>query len=333
MIDIGLNLTSSQFAGEQPELVARARAAGVEALILTGTDLAESAAAAELAARVLAHVGEQRRQIESQAQAIEFRDAKIASITFELRRLKARGHNLIDAHFAYPDGHAARIAHHLAVPDEVGFGDAGKRSTAPGSQRQGRVQPVLADIPREVDRSQGDVHAAGNPHIQTDPRNIERVARALTQRLAEVDPAHGDTYRARSADFLARWGQATARWTQAAAPLRGTPIVVQHEGFPYLEAWLGLRKVATLEPKPGVEASSAHLAGVLRQLQAHPARMVLRAAYNDGRSSAWLAQRTGLPEVVLPYTVGGNEQAGTLFGLFDDTVARLLKAASPLERP
>ena len=99
----------------------------------------------------------------------------------------------------------------------------------------------------------------------------------------------------------------------AAAPLRGTPIVVQHEGFPYLEAWLGLRKVATLEPKPGVEASSAHLAGVLRQLQAHPARMVLRAAYNDGRSSAWLAQRTGLPEVVLPYTVGGNEQASTLF--------------------
>ena len=191
----------------------------------------------------------------------------------------------------------------------------------------------MRDVPREVDRAHGDVHAAGNPHIQTDPRNIERVARVLTQRLAEVDPAHGDTYRARGADFLARWGQATARWTQAAAPLRGTPIVVQHEGFPYLEAWLGLRKVATLEPKPGVEASSAHLAGVLRQLQAHPARMVLRAAYNDGRSSAWLAQRTGLPEVVLPYTVGGNEQAGTLFGLFDDTVARLLKAASPLERP
>jgi len=49
-----------------------------------------AAAVAQLAARVLAHVGEQSRQIESQAQAIAFRDAKIASITFELRRLKAR---------------------------------------------------------------------------------------------------------------------------------------------------------------------------------------------------------------------------------------------------
>ena len=45
--------------------------------------------AAELAARVLAHVGAKSRQIESQAQAIQFKDAKIQSIMFELHRLKA----------------------------------------------------------------------------------------------------------------------------------------------------------------------------------------------------------------------------------------------------
>lgn len=105
------------------------------------------------------------------------------------------------------------------------------------------------------------------------------------------------------------------------------PIVVQHKGFPYLEAWLGLKQVATLEPKPGVEPSSSHLAEVLERLQHQPARMVLRAAYNDGRSSDWLAERGKIPAVVLPFTVGGSEQAKDLFGLFDDTLQRLLAAA------
>ena len=109
------------------------------------------------------------------------------------------------------------------------------------------------EVPTRLDRADGDVHAAGNPHIQTDPRNIATVAQALGKRLAEVDPAHASTYQSRLTDFNARWGQAMQRWTQAAAPLKGMPIVVQHKGFPYLENWLGLNQVAALEPKPGVE--------------------------------------------------------------------------------
>ncbi|RZI78709.1 MAG: zinc ABC transporter substrate-binding protein, partial [Rubrivivax sp.] len=103
-------------------------------------------------------------------------------------------------------------------------------------------------------------------------------------------------------------------------------IVVQHKGFPYLEQWLGLNEVATLEPKPGVEPSSAHLSAVLNQLQQRPAKMVIRAAYNESRGTQWLAERARLPVVVLPFTVGGSARAKDLFGLFDDTVAQLLKA-------
>ena len=151
-------------------------------------------------------------------------------------------------------------------------------------------------------------------------------AQALSRRLTELDPANAADYQRRLADFNLRWGQAVQRWTQAAAPLKGLPIVVQHQGFPYLEAWLGLRQVATLEPKPGVEPSSTHLSGVLRQLQQRPAKVIIRAAYNDSRGANWLADRTDLPVVALAFTVGGNERARDLFGLFDDTVDRLLKA-------
>jgi len=185
------------------------------------------------------------------------------------------------------------------------------------------------EVPTRLDRAEGDVHPAGNPHVQTDPRNIALVAEALAARLAELDAVNAATYRQRDADFQARWKVAIARWEKQAAPLRDTPIVVQHKAFPYLEQWLGLQEVAALEPKPGVEPTSAHLSEVLEGLKSRPAKMIVRAAYNDGRGAEWLAERTKLPIVVLPFTVGGDEQARDLFGLFDDTVQRLLKGLAP----
>jgi zinc/manganese transport system substrate-binding protein len=182
------------------------------------------------------------------------------------------------------------------------------------------------EIPTRLDRAEGDVHAAGNPHIQTDPRNIGRVAAALVQRLAEIDPAGATYYQTRYRDFASRWEAAIKRWEQQAAPLRDVRIVVQHKGFPYLENWLGLREVAALEPKPGVEPTSAHLTAVLEQLQRQPAKMILRAAYSDGRASEWLAERAKIPAVVVPFTVGGSDKAKDLFSLFDDTVQQLLGA-------
>jgi zinc/manganese transport system substrate-binding protein len=183
----------------------------------------------------------------------------------------------------------------------------------------------MLEAPARLDRADGDVHAQGNPHINTAPSTFASVAPALAYRLAEVDGDNSSVYKARLADFQNRWALATQRWTRAAAPLRGQRIVVQHKGFPYLEQWLGLEQVASLEPKPGVEPSSAHLANVLKLVQQRPARLVLRAAYSDGRSSQWLAERAHVPVVVLPFTVGGSERAKDLFSLFDDTVDQLLK--------
>ncbi len=183
------------------------------------------------------------------------------------------------------------------------------------------------EVPARLDRAEGDVHAQGNPHIQTDPRNIARVADALAQRLAEIDPANAAFYKSRQQDFTQRWQEAIKKWEAQAAPLKGAAIVVQHKGFPYLEDWLGLKEVATLEPKPGVEPTSSHLAEVLDQLKRQPAKMVIRAAYNDDRASKWLSEQAKIPAVALPFTVGGSDKARDLFGLFDDTVQRLLEAA------
>jgi zinc/manganese transport system substrate-binding protein len=185
---------------------------------------------------------------------------------------------------------------------------------------------VLVDKPARLDRAEGDVHPFGDPHIQGDPRNIALVAQALAQRLAELDPVNAPTYRSRHDDFAARWQQALARWEREAAPLKGMPVVVQHKGFTYLERWLGLREVAALEPKPGIEPTTAHLAQVLATIQRQPVKGVLRAAYQGDQASQWLAQRAQVKIVTVPFTVGGTDGAKDLFGLYEDTIQRLLKA-------
>ncbi len=186
---------------------------------------------------------------------------------------------------------------------------------------------AMREKPAVLDRSQGDVHPGGNPHIQTDPRNIARVAQALATRMAEIDPEQAALYKARLNDFNTRWSAAMARWQTQALPLKGMPIVVQHRAFPYLEDWLGLKQVAVLEPKPGVEASISHLAGVAVLLKTTPARAVLRAAYQNPRPAQWLSEHADIPVVVVPFTVGGSARAKDLFGLFDDTLDQLLKAS------
>ena len=122
-------------------------------------------------------------------------------------------------------------------------------------------------------------------------------------------------------DLSARIG----KWEAAAARLRGTPIVIQHNVWAYMDNWLGLVVVAALEPKPGVPPTSSHLAGMLEKLKTTPAKAIMVAAYEDPKSAQWLAGKTGLPVLVLPYTVGGSAQAKDLFSLYDTTINQLLR--------
>jgi zinc/manganese transport system substrate-binding protein len=196
-------------------------------------------------------------------------------------------------------------------PGSIGYFEAAKYIT-------------MLEVPSRLDRADGDVHAAGNPHIQTDARNYLPIAAALSKRLIQLDPANTAYYQQRYGAFDQQWRAAIVKWEKQAAPLRGIPIVVHHKGFPYLNDWLGLVEVAELEPKPGMEPSASYLGKILNDLQQHPARMVLRAAYQSERPSEWIADRAHIPAVMLPFTVGGTPQATDLFSLFDDTIQRLL---------
>ena len=184
----------------------------------------------------------------------------------------------------------------------------------------------LVDVPVTLDRSQGDIHAFGNPHIQSDPRNILIVAKPLSDKFAELDPANAAVYAERYADFAARFQAAISDWETKAAPLRDIPIAVQHRSWTYMENWLSLNEIIPLEPKPGIPPSSGYLAQVVDTLQKQPVKMIIRSAYENPRSSEFIAKKAGVTAVMLPFTVGGTKEASDLFTLYDTTIDRMLEA-------
>lgn len=177
-----------------------------------------------------------------------------------------------------------------------------------------------------VDRAKGDIHPLGNPHVQTNPNNIALIAVELTRRMSELDVDNSSAYQAGLEGFSERWSEAIKNWETKAAPLRGKRVITHHKSWVYLERWLGLVEVANLEAIPGLPPTAGHLSQLVSKFEHGGAEFIVRSPYQDQRASNWLSERTGIPSIELPLTVGGNDQATDLFSLFDDIIDRLLGA-------
>ena len=189
------------------------------------------------------------------------------------------------------------------------------------------MQVKTLEKPTALDRANGDVHPDGNPHVQMDPRRVLVIAKALDARLVQLDPANAAIYQSRLADFSKRWLAAMVKWQAQAAPLKGRKVVVHHISWVYLWDWLGIQQIGALEPKPAVPPTAAHLASLVGTTKSNNTLAIVRAAYQDPKPADWLSDRTGVPALTLPFTVGGDAQSKDLFGLFDSTIAKLLGAA------
>jgi len=202
---------------------------------------------------------------------------------------------------------------------------AGNNRVMPGKTGNFEAATMVErlDVPIDVDRSMGDVHAAGNPHVHLDPHRIQIIAKALLARLKSIDPEGAEYYQLRFNDFTQRWQQAIQQWEQQAGALKGIRIVVHHRDWVYLFDWLGIEITGALEPKPGLPATVGHLASLKQMITATPVDMIVHTPYQGPRAAKRLAQITHTPVVELPYTVGGAEQVNNLFDLFTVTIATL----------
>ncbi|MEC4725524.1 zinc ABC transporter substrate-binding protein [Shewanella sp. D64] len=176
-----------------------------------------------------------------------------------------------------------------------------------------------------VDRSMGDVHAQGNPHLHFSPQRILKVAEALTAKLISLDPASPERYQTALSEFSGKWAQAIPQWQAKAAPLKGKKVIAYHSSFRYLFDWIGIEQVGDLEPKPGLPPSSSHLASLLKRAETGDIMAIIVASYQSERGAEWLGERANLPVQILPMSVGGNDQSQDLFSLYDNVIDLLLQ--------
>ncbi|NNF52332.1 MAG: zinc ABC transporter solute-binding protein [Gammaproteobacteria bacterium] len=205
---------------------------------------------------------------------------------------------------------------------------ANNRDVLPGSSGYFEASSVVERLEAtgDLDRARGDIHPEGNPHVQVNPHNVLDIAKVLSERMMLLDPENAATYTANFSRFDERWRKSMLEWERKAAPLKGTRAIIHHKSWTYLADWLGIEVVAHLEPVAGLPPTPAHLSGLVAQFKNGGADFIIRAPYQDARASEWLSERSGIPAVMLPLSVGGTDRAEDFFGLFDDIIDRLLGA-------
>lgn len=183
---------------------------------------------------------------------------------------------------------------------------------------------TLRDRPAVVDRAQGDVHAAGNPHYLYDPRAAASCARAIAAHFTKLDSKRAKAYQANLARFLAALDGARARWEKQVAAHRGAPVITYHRSLTYLLDWLGLTEVATIEPKPGIPPTASHVAAVIDLGKAKAVKVVAQEAYYPDKTCALVAKK--IPASIVRIPGGADVAKGQTYIQHLDEVVGLLAA-------
>jgi zinc/manganese transport system substrate-binding protein len=179
----------------------------------------------------------------------------------------------------------------------------------------------------KLDPSMGDIHVWGNPHYEFDPQVMRNVvAPNILQGFLRVDPRNASTYQSNYNALIQRLDQSLAQWEAKMRPFRGKAIVTYHKTFPYFLARFGLRELANVEPKPGIEPSAGHVADVAREMKQSGVKVILTESYRSRRFSDLLARQSGGVVVAIPGGVGGERGASDYFATMDLIINRLSSA-------
>lgn len=177
-----------------------------------------------------------------------------------------------------------------------------------------------------VSREHGDVHPEGDPHYTLDPGNAAAVTANIVAGLGQVAPGHAAVFERRRAAFLQTLEAATARWQARLAPYRGTPVVTYHESFGYFMRRFGLHVAGTIENRPGIPPSPAHLAELIRTIREQRIPLVVAEPFADRRLLDRVAREGGARTVILPAAVGGVKGIDTYVDLMEHLVGALADA-------
>ncbi len=193
------------------------------------------------------------------------------------------------------------------------------------------VEPL--QVPSSLNRAQGDLHPLGNPHFNLDPLNGKKMARAIAEGLERVDPQGAEAYRRGLADFLQQLDEKISAWKTLAAPLRGKKVISNHIDLPYLAQRYGFDVVGTIEYKPGVPATPAHLEELIALGRREKVDLVVHEISYDRALSQSVAERLGVPVASVSVMAGGLRPDTGYLDSIQANLESLVKAVASSPRP
>lgn len=171
-----------------------------------------------------------------------------------------------------------------------------------------------------------DVHPFGNPHYQYYPEDVIAAAKAITDRLSQIDPGDRDYFTRNFQSYKEFLEDKAKEWKRRLSPLRGAKVVEYHKSFEYLAAFSGFKIIATLEPIPGVPPSPAHLEKVAKLVREEKPFVLLTNVYYETRTPEKLKEATGLDYLILPHDLNSMPGTDTYEDMMDLIVEKLLSA-------
>jgi zinc/manganese transport system substrate-binding protein len=190
---------------------------------------------------------------------------------------------------------------------------------------------ILEKPAGQVTRAMGDVHPLGNPHYWLDPKNGRRIAKAIADKLSELQPSEAAYFAQRYADFDKRLSESEKGWLAKMAPYNGRKVVTYHRSWPNFCERFGLDVVDYVEPKPGIPPTPVHTLEVINTMKRNNVKLILVEPYFDLRTPNSIASATGGQVLVLMPSVGGTKEITDYFKLFEYDINLLVSAFSKIK--
>jgi zinc/manganese transport system substrate-binding protein len=203
---------------------------------------------------------------------------------------------------------------------------------------------ILEKVEAE-DRTEGDVHLMGNPHINTGPVNWKVIAQNITIGLIKSDPANSAYYQKNRDAFIDKvdrtlfgdklvdlFGGATLTkmlenktlftfldkpyeggklvdllggWLKEALPFRGKRVITYHKNWSYFANTFGLEVIGYIEPKPGIPPSAKHVQHMIEMIKEQDIKLMIVASYFEKKTAQMIEEKTGIKALYLPLCVNG----------------------------
>jgi ABC-type Zn uptake system ZnuABC Zn-binding protein ZnuA len=221
----------------------------------------------------------------------------------------------------------------------------------------------------KADRTEGDIHLMGNPHINTGPLNWKVIATNIATGLSKIDPGRAGEYNQNLTDFKEEvdralfgdelvdlfGGEMLSRllsnhtlyeflereyqgeilreklggWLQKMYPYRGSRIIAYHKNWAYFTETFGLEIAGYIEPKPGIPPSAKHVQQMIRIIEEQEITLMLVASYFEKNSAQMIEDKTGIRALFLPLFVQGVPEVSDNFELVDYWIRQITQNLPP----